>query len=184
MSPEIFDMIFHLLKRHNLHQNNIPIVVDPVMYAKGGYPLLKKNAIDALKNFIINTNCLITPNIPEAEILAEMEIKTKKDMIIASKIMRKSGVSNILLKGGHLSDKILVDILNFENQIYEFSVKKIDTKNTHGTGCTMSTAIIGNLSRSLSMYDAVKNSHEFVQKAILNAPNFGLGHGPLNHFQF
>ena len=181
---EIFDIIFYLLKRYDLHQNNISIVVDPVMYAKGGYPLLKKNAIDALKDFIIKTNCLITPNIPEAEILSEMKIKSKKDMVIASKKIIDLGVTNILLKGGHLTHKILVDILNFENQLYEFSTNKINTKNTHGTGCTMSTAITGNLSKSMSMYEAVKNAHEFVQKAILNAPDFGLGHGPLNHFQF
>ena len=126
---EIFDIIFLSLKEtYDLHQNNISIVVDPVMYAKGGYPFLKKNAIDALKDFIIKTNCLITPNIPEAEILSEMKIKSKKDMVIASKKIIDLGVSNILLKGGHLTHKILVDILNFENQYMSFQQIKLILK--------------------------------------------------------
>ncbi len=181
---EIFDLILDIFKRFNVLKKNITVVVDPVMYAKGGYPLLESNAIKALKNFITKSNCLITPNIPEAEILANCKIENKDDMVRASNVIKELGVSNILLKGGHLNNNNLVDILNFNKKIYEFTSKKIDTTNTHGTGCTLSTAIAGNLSKSLSMYTAVKNAHEFVYKAILSAPNLGSGHGPLNHFQF
>ena len=106
----------------------------------------------------------------------------KNGMIKAVKTIKINGTSRILLKGGHLNEIDLCDILYDNNNFFEFYSKKIDTNNTHGTGCTISSAITANLSKGLSLYESVSIAHEYVRKSILNAPNLGSGHGPLNHF--
>ena len=103
-------------------------------------------------------------------------------MIKAAKTIKINGTSSILLKGGHLNEIDLCDILYDKNQFFEFYSKKIDTNNTHGTGCTISSAITANLSKGFSLYESVSIAHKYVYKSILKAPNLGSGHGPLNHF--
>ena len=152
------------------------------MFAKGGFPLLENQAISALKEFIIKVDCILTPNIPEAETLSGLKILNKKDMIKAAKYIKINGTSRILLKGGHLNEIDLCDILYDKDNFFEFYSKKIDTNNTHGTGCTFSSAIAANLSKGLSLYESVSIAHKYVRKSILKAPNLGSGHGPLNHF--
>tara|TARA_Y100000022_G_scaffold152572_1_gene134494 strand:- start:54 stop:527 length:474 start_codon:yes stop_codon:yes gene_type:complete len=152
------------------------------MFAKGGFPLLENQAISALKDFIKKVNCILTPNIPEAETLSGLKILNKIDMIKAVKNIKINGTSRIFLKGGHLDVTDLCDILYDENNIFEFYSKKIDTNNTHGTGCTISSAITANLSKGFSLYESVSIAHKYVHKSILKAPDLGSGHGPLNHF--
>ena len=103
-------------------------------------------------------------------------------MVKAAKRIKMNGTSRVLLKGGHLNETDLCDILYDKNNSFEFYSKKIDTNNTHGTGCTISSAIAANLSKGLSLYESVSIAHEYVRKSILKAPNLGSGHGPLNHF--
>ena len=179
---EIFDLIFEALKKHQIIKKGIPIILDPVMFAKGGFPLLENQAISALKEFINKVDCIITPNIPEAETLSGLKISNKNDMIKAAKYIKINGTSKILLKGGHLNEIDLCDVLYDKNNFFEFYSKKIDTNNTHGTGCTISSAIAANLSKGLTLYESVSIAHEYVRKSILKAPNLGSGHGPLNHF--
>ena len=152
------------------------------MFAKGGFPLLENQAISALKEFINKVECILTPNIPEAETLSGLKISIKNGKIKAAKTIKINGTSRILLKGGHLNETDLCDILYDKNNLYEFYSKKIDTKNTHGTGCTISSAIAANLSKGLSLYESVSIAHKYVNKSILKAPNLGSSHGPLNHF--
>ena len=179
---EIFNLIFEALKKYQIIEKNIPIILDPVMFAKGGFPLLESQAISALKEFINQVNCIITPNIPEAETLSGLKILNKSDMIKAAKNIKIPGTSRVLMKGGHLNETDLCDILYDKNNFFEFYSKKIDTSNTHGTGCTISSAITANLSKGLSLYESVSIAHKYVYKAILKAPDLGSGHGPLNHF--
>ena len=179
---EIFNLIFETLKKYQIIEKNIPIILDPVMFAKGGFPLLESEAISALKEFVNKVDCILTPNIPEAETLSGLEISNKNDMIKAAKTINIDGTSRIFLKGGHLNETYLYDILYDKNNFFEFYSKKIDTKNTHGTGCTISSAITANLSKGLSLYESVSIAHKYVNKSILKAPNLGSGHGPLNHF--
>ncbi len=179
---EIFDLIFEALKKYEIIEKKIPIIIDPVMFAKGGFPLLENKAISALKKFINQVDCILTPNIPEAETLSGLKILNKNDMIKAAKAIKINGVSRILLKGGHLNETDLCDILYDKDNFFEFYSKKIDTNNTHGTGCTISSAITANLSKGLSLHESVFIAHKYVHKSILKAPNFGSGHGPLNHF--
>ena len=179
---EIFDLIFEVLNKYKISKKGIPIILDPVMFAKGGFPLLENQAISALKEFIDKVGCILTPNIPEAESLSGLKILNKNDMIKAIKIININGTSKILLKGGHLNEIDLCDILYDKNTFFEFYSKKINTTNTHGTGCTISSAITANLSKGLSLYDSVSIAHDYVNKSILKAPNLGSGHGPLNHF--
>ncbi len=179
---EIFDLIFEVLKKYQIIKKNIPIILDPVMFAKGGFPLLENQAILALKEFINKVDCILTPNIPEAETLSGLKISNKNDMIKAAKTIKTSGTSRILLKGGHLKETDLCDILYDKNNFFEFYSKKIFTNNTHGTGCTFSSAITANLSKGSSLYESVLIAHNYVHNSILKAPNLGSGHGPLNHF--
>ncbi len=173
---------------------NIKIVADPVMIAKGGHSLLGKNAVKALKNNILNNAFLITPNIPEAELLGGIgSIKTIEDMNVAvEKISQQINCEYILLKGGHLEGENLCDILYSRDEakvILALKSKRIDTKNTHGTGCTLASAITSNLAKGEEVTLAVKNAHKYVHEAIKLAPedissSKAKSHGPINHFPF
>tara|TARA_B100000131_G_C18048495_1_gene585390 strand:- start:329 stop:1153 length:825 start_codon:yes stop_codon:yes gene_type:complete len=180
---EIFKIITKICKRYKLINNKkIKIVLDPVMFAKGGHRLLELEAIEALKKFIKDVNPILTPNIPEAELLSEQKILNLKQMKIACKKIHKMQPEAIILKGGHLTTRKLVDIVFSENKFFEFHSKKINTKNTHGTGCTLSSAIAANLAKSKSIVEAMEIAHQYVLKAVKVAPNFGKGHGPINHY--
>lgn len=157
------------------------IVLDPVMIAKGGAQLINQSAIQILKDKLIKKAYLITPNIPEAEILTKKKIKNIKDMLNAAKILLQLGAKNVLLKGGHKRSKYIEDILVNKKEIKIFKNRKINTKNTHGTGCTLSSAITTFLSCGKPLKKSCELGIKYVNQAIRSNPNYGKGHGPVNH---
>ncbi len=173
--------IIHALAR-KIRELHIPhLVVDPVMRAKSGDPLLRDDAQQALIEEIIPLAEIITPNLPEAEVLSGIKIESKEDMKKAAKIIHQKGARNILVKGGH-REQDATDILFDGNEFTEFYAEKIQTKNTHGTGCTYSAAIAANLALGKSMQDAISAAKNFITEAIRKSLNIGHGIGPLNHF--
>lgn len=159
------------------------LVVDPVMISKSGARLLEKEAETSLKNDIIPIAFIVTPNIPEAEVIAGMEIGTIEQMKEAAEKIIAMGPKNVLIKGGHLKDnKDAVDIFYDGEDFCEIATKWIKTKNTHGTGCTYSAAICANLAKGLDVLEAVSKAKDYVTSAIEKSFNIGSGHGPLNHF--
>jgi len=165
---------------------SIPIVLDPVMVAKSGHALLKDTAIKSLQQNLFPIATLITPNIPEAELLLEQEIKTHNDMEHAAQALCKNGLKAVLLKGGHLANETSADCLYIKatNNIHWLSSKRIKTKNTHGTGCTLSSAIASNLALGYNLLDAVSHAKDYLSQAILAGSEYklGKGHGPVHHF--
>ena len=157
------------------------VVLDPVMIAKGGEKLINDGSIKHLKKLLLPLCTLVTPNIPEAEVLTGYSISSKEDMIKAAKKILNMGSKNVLIKGGHLKNKMIFDILVTKKGIKVFSKRKIKTKNTHGTGCTLSSALATCLSQKKDIYKSCKISLKYVDRGIVAAPNYGKGFGPLNH---
>lgn len=162
-------------------KKKIPIVLDPVMVAKGGHKLLDAGAETALINELMPLCTIITPNIPEAEVITGIKINDALDLENAGRSIIDMGINNVLMKGGHLNSSKLTDVLITNNNIEYFNNNKINTKNSHGTGCTLSSAIACGLGQKLTLKESVKRAHLYVYKSILNAPNIGKGNGPLNH---
>jgi hydroxymethylpyrimidine/phosphomethylpyrimidine kinase len=158
-----------------------PLVVDPVMNAKGGVRLLGDDALAALKRVLLPHASLLTPNVPEAEELAGMQIFDVASMHHAAEAMLTLGVPAVLLKGGHLPGDEVVDLLATESGTKIFASPRIETRHTHGTGCSLASAIAAGLAQGLDLADAVRRARAFVHAAIATAPGFGAGHGPLNH---
>ncbi len=161
--------------------NNKKIILDPVMIAKGGFKLIDDKAIKILKEKLIKKVHLITPNIPEAEVLTGAKIKNLQDMIKAGNILLKYGVKNILLKGGHTKSKIVNDVFLSKNKLIIFKNYKIKTKNTHGTGCTLSSAIATFFACGKNLNKSCELGIKYVNDAIKSNLNYGKGHGPINH---
>jgi len=157
------------------------IVLDPVMVAKSGTKLINQKAIKMLKEKLIKRAYLITPNIPEAEILTRTKIRNFEDMIYAANILLNLGAKNILIKGGHLKTKMVQDIFVNRKEIKIFKNKKFTTKNTHGTGCTLSSAIATYLSCGKLLKKSCELGIKYVNQAIGSNPNYGKGYGPINH---
>ena len=157
------------------------IVLDPVMVAKGGAKLIDNNAINLLKSKMIEKVSLITPNIPEAEILTKTKITTKEDMVYAANKLLEYGAKNVLIKGGHLKNKIVQDIFVNKKDIKIFNSNRYNTKNTHGTGCTLSSAVTTFLSCGKPVKKSCELGIKYVNSAIKSNPNYGKGHGPINH---
>jgi len=157
------------------------IILDPVMVAKGGSKLINNDAIKILKNRLIRKVSLITPNIPEAEVLTGTKIKCVEDMIYAANILLNLGAKNVLVKGGHLNSNIIKDVFVNRNEIKIFKNKKITTKNTHGTGCTLSSAIATYYSCGKTLKKSCELATKYVNNAIGSNLNYGKGHGPINH---
>ena len=157
------------------------IVLDPVMVAKGGAKLIDEKAIKVLKKNLINQVSLITPNIPEAEVLTGIKINNKKDMILAANELINLGAKNVLIKGGHLNTKKVHDIFLNKSDFKIFSSPRYKTNNTHGTGCTLSSAITTFFSCGKTLKKACELGIKYVNLAILTNPNYGKGHGPINH---
>lgn len=156
----------------------VPVVVDPVMVAKGGASLLADAAVDALRTRLIPRAILVTPNLPEAEVLLGSKVR---DLAEAAMALRALGAQAVLLKGGHGSDARVTDVLAHPGGIETFVMDRIDTQHTHGTGCTLASAIAAGLAQGLGLVAAVRRARAYVQEAIRTAPGFGRGHGPLNH---
>ena len=157
------------------------IILDPVMVAKGGFKLINNKAISTLKKILIRKVYLITPNIPEAEVLTNIQIKNLDDMIRAANVLLKLGVKNILLKGGHINTKILNDILLNNQELKIFKNRRIETKNTHGTGCTLSSAITTYFACGKTLNKSCELAIKYVNQSIRSNLNYGKGHGPINH---
>lgn len=157
------------------------VVIDPVMYAKNGCPLMEPTAVDTLIKVIIPLADVLTPNIPEAEKIADMQISSVTDLEAAAKKIVAMGCKAIVIKGGHAIGNAL-DVLYDGEKFYHFETKRIDTKNTHGTGCTLSSAIASQLAKGLSVPEAVQKSKEYVTTAIEHSLAIGHGNGPTNHF--
>jgi len=160
------------------------IVIDPVMYAKNGCPLMAPNATNELVAIIIPLADILTPNIPEAEKIAGLTIDSTAKMEDAARRIHSMGCKNVLVKGGHAikDTDIALDILFDGEKFYHFEAQRIDTKNTHGTGCTYSSAIASNLALGLNIKSAVGTAKQYVTTAIRHSLPIGKGHGPVHHF--
>ena len=176
-NASIIKCVYKLLKKYKLKN----VVLDPVMIAKGGAKLINNNSLKFLKKLLLPLCTLVTPNIPEAEVLTGYSISNKEDMIKAAKKIISMGAKNVLLKGGHLKNNMIYDILVSKKEVKIFPKRKIKTKNTHGTGCTLSSALATCLSQKMNIKQSCKVSLKYVDKAIASAPGYGKGFGPLNH---
>ena len=160
------------------------VVIDPVMISKSKFFLLKADAIDDLKANLISLATLVTPNLHEAELLAEHKIDTLEEAKRAAEIIHNYGCGAVLVKGGHLLGDRSTDVLYHDGKFTIFDEARIETKNTHGTGCTYSAAIATRLAQGLNMVEAVGAAKEYITNAIRRALDIGHGHGPTNHFYF
>jgi hydroxymethylpyrimidine/phosphomethylpyrimidine kinase len=165
---------------------DVPVVIDPVMVAKGGAALLQDEAVGAMKGRLIPLAHVLTPNVPEAEILSGIAITDRRSAEQAAKILSGFGLRAVLMKGGHMSGgdnaDTVTDLLFEDGALVEvFSSPRLDTRHTHGTGCTLASAIATGLAQGMSIRDAVERARAYVWEAIRTAPGYGHGHGPLNH---
>jgi len=176
-SSKVINSVINALNKIKISK----IILDPVMIAKSGARLIDNKAINILKNKLIKKVSLITPNIPEAEVLTNTKINSIEGMIYAAKILLNKGAKNILVKGGHLNTSFMQDVFVNKNEIIIFKNKKITTKNTHGTGCTLSSAITTFYSCGKTLKKSCELGAKYVNHAIGSNLNYGKGHGPINH---
>lgn len=180
-NSEIIQLVANFLSNN---AKNIPIIVDPVMVAKSGDRLLLEEAVESLKKYILPISTIVTPNIPEAEDLTSKKIKTDSDMIDAANDILNMGAKNVMLKGGHLEGDLSRDLfMNSETKEF-FDAVRIDTKNTHGTGCTLSAAICSYMANGKSPIEASKLAKEYLSNALKASKidSVGKGNGPVHHF--
>ncbi len=175
-SSALIRVIADELKRNNAKN----IVLDPVMVATSGARLICEEAIETLKDELLPIASLVTPNIPEAEILADVRIETKEDMVMAAKKISNTYHCDVLLKGGH-SKNDANDFLYADGKEIWFSGKRINNPNTHGTGCTLSSAISSNLAKGIDIEMSVKGAKEYIQGALSAMLDLGKGQGPMDH---
>ena len=187
-SSEIVAAVSRKLRQHipqtsgGVLSKRAPIVVDPVMISKSRFPLLKEEAIASLKAELIPLATLITPNVYEAELLAQREIQTNEDAKAAAQAIAALGCEAVLVKGGHLGGALATDVLYFGGEWHFFEAERIDTQNTHGTGCTYSAAIATQLAHGKELTEAICAAKVYITNAIRHALDIGHGHGPTNHF--
>ncbi|MFJ8099228.1 bifunctional hydroxymethylpyrimidine kinase/phosphomethylpyrimidine kinase [Lysinibacillus sp. NPDC096212] len=180
-SSEIIQSIAQILA-----ERNIPLIVDPVMIAKGGESLLQQEAIEVLRSCLLPLATVVTPNIPEAETLSGRTINSLTDIKEAAKVLLLMGVQCVIIKGGHLEDKCYATDYVFFQDGRSFSMQstRIATKNTHGTGCTFSAALTAFIGQGLPLEEAIEEAKKFIQLAITHNLSIGNGHGPTNHFAY
>ncbi len=159
----------------------IPAVIDPVMIAKGGATLLARDAVGAVKALLIPRAALLTPNAPEAEAMTGLAVTSTDDLRRAGEALLAMGAKAVLMKGGHMPGKRVIDLLMTATGETVFESERIDTRNTHGTGCTLASACATGLAQGMPLSDAVARAWAYVQEALRCAPGFGAGHGPLGH---
>lgn len=177
-SAEVIDAVVAALRRH---APDVPLVVDPVMVAKGGHRLLLNEAEAALRDRLLPMAALLTPNLPEAEVLVGFPVRGEADMARAAARLAALGARAVLMKGGHLEGDRVVDLLFHDGRVDRFEDARIGSRNTHGTGCTLASATAAGLAQKMSLRDAVARARVYVRDAIATAPGYGRGHGPLNH---
>lgn len=175
----IIESVVSLLK-----ERSIPLIVDPVMIAKGGASLLELQAVRAVKEQLLPIATVCTPNIPEAEVLTGRTIKTKQDMTEAAKDLLALGVQYVVMKGGHLYGEFASDCVYWNDGTFSMSTPRVQTKDTHGTGCTFSAALTAQLAKGFSFEEAMIEAKKYVHLAISNPLSIGHGHGPTNHFAY
>lgn len=158
-----------------------PLVVDPVMFAKGGAALLEADAQSTLRERLLPRATVLTPNLPEAEALSGLPIRTLEEMVTAGRVLRLLGPEAVLVKGGHLDGATTADVLVSAEGVQVFEQPRLATPHTHGTGCTLASAIATGLAQRLPLTVAVRRAIAYVREAIRTAPGLGHGHGPLNH---
>ncbi len=158
------------------------VVLDPVMIAKGGDRLLEDDAVAAIRAELLGRAHVVTPNLPEAAVLAEMPVRSLNDMREAGRRILAMGPRVVLVKGGHLEGPESIDVACTAGETFEIRRPRVRTVHTHGTGCTLSSAIAANLALGLSDRDAIEAAREYLDGAIRHAPGIGAGHGPLGHF--
>lgn len=177
-SAEVIDTVVTTLDKH---APNIPIIVDPVMVAKGGASLLLPEAREALVKRLLPRATLLTPNLPEAEVLCGQTIRSVDDMRRAAGKLMQLGPSAVLVKGGHLDGPRVVDVLRTSQGEHLFEDDRIESRSTHGTGCTLASAIAAGIAQKLDLVQATARARKYLRLAITSAPGLGSGHGPLNH---
>ena len=158
-----------------------PAVIDPVMAAKDGSPLLDAYALGAVREALIPHAALLTPNAPEAAALIGLPVETTDDLRRAGEALLELGCDAVLMKGGHIAGDRVIDVLMTTVAETRFESGRIDTRHTHGTGCTLASACAVGLAQGIGLDAAVRRAHDYVQEAIRRAPGFGAGHGPLDH---
>jgi hydroxymethylpyrimidine/phosphomethylpyrimidine kinase len=177
-SSELIEAVSESIKVNNWGK----VVVDPVMIAKGGARLLQMDAVEAVKKKLLPLATIATPNIPEAEVLTGKQIHTLDDRKEAAKMLIDLGVGHVVIKGGHGHEEMAVDLYFNGSEFELLSSPRINTKNTHGTGCTFSAAITANLAKGNSVFEAVEKAKAYIQLAIKYDLKIGSGHGPTNHW--
>ncbi|GAC1479436.1 MAG: bifunctional hydroxymethylpyrimidine kinase/phosphomethylpyrimidine kinase [Candidatus Dormibacteria bacterium] len=177
-SSGIIQVVGAAIRRHRLDL----LVVDPVMVAKSGDRLLREDAVQALRTMLVPLARVVTPNIPEAEVLAGQRIRSMGDRVNAARAIIGLGARAVVIKGGHADDDPVIDLLVQPEGVHEFRGPRIQTTSTHGTGCTFSAAIAAGLATGLSTAGAVARAREYVSAALERAEPLGHGHGPLGHF--
>ncbi|WP_404449032.1 bifunctional hydroxymethylpyrimidine kinase/phosphomethylpyrimidine kinase [Sutcliffiella horikoshii] len=160
------------------------VVVDPVMIAKGGARLLQEEAIRAIREKLLPLATVTTPNIPEAEVLTEMNLDTLDRSKEAARMLHRLGSSHVVIKGGHGEGDELIDLVYDGSSFMELKSMRINTKHTHGTGCTFAAAIAAGLAKGCTVEDAIMNAKRFIHCAIENELGIGSGHGPTNHWAY
>ncbi|TPF97248.1 phosphomethylpyrimidine kinase [Bifidobacterium sp. UTCIF-39] len=176
-NPDIMQVVADKLVEYQAEN----VVIDPVMYAKNGAPLMDPNCIDSLIRIVIPHADVLTPNIPEAECISGLKITDLEGQKAAAKAIQEMGCTSALVKGGHATGDA-IDVLYDGKNFYEFSAKRINTKNTHGTGCTYSSAIAANLALGHPFHEAIDRAKKYVTMAIEHSLELGNGNGPTNHF--
>ena len=179
-SVEIVEIVAKKLRQYTPKN----IVIDPVTLSKSKYPLLQPDAIERLKAELLPLATIVMPNVDEAELLAKCEIQTIDDAKIAAKVIQGYGCQSVLVKGGHLSGEQSIDVLYADGVFTLFEAERIQTKNTHGTGCTYSAAITTHLGHGRDLVAAIQSAKDYITNAIRYSLDIGEGHGPTNHFYF
>lgn len=174
----VIEAVSHALGRFGL----VKLVVDPVMYAKSGHALLLPKAVAVVREKILPLAYLVTPNVPEAEALAGIKIENERDIREVARRIMDLGAKNVLIKGGHLSGDRSPDYLFEGDNLQVLDAPRILTKNSHGTGCTLSAAITALLARKFTLVEAVAGAKEYLTGALVAAPSIGAGHSPVAHF--
>jgi len=177
-SSKIIDVVVEGMRAHRLPH----LVVDPVMVAKSGDRLLREDAVDALRRQLLPLAEVVTPNLPEAQVLAGLPVGTVTERIAAARAILALGARSVVIKGGHSEEDPVVDLLVDADGVREFRAPRVHGTSTHGTGCTFSAAIAAGLARGLSVPAAVDQARTYLSAAMAQAPGLGHGHGPLNHF--
>ena len=164
-----------------LDEAAVPAVIDPVMVAKGGGRLLADDAVAPLRSLLVPRAALLTPNAPETESLTGLSVETTDDLRRAGEALLALGAGAVLMKGGHIPGERVVDVLMTPYGETVFEGERIDTRNTHGTGCTLASACAVGLAQQMSLEAAAARAWDYVHRAMLKAPGLGKGHGPLDH---